>query len=131
MPSLCFVLKELTPWMERSTKSTSLRRTDSILHHLMKELASVFGVDREIVTVNREGSSGSEIAEIAAKHQIKEEEIKTKVPTLRQELENVHRLAAAIASQGAKFEEKNAADVYRVTISGLASTTTQPLRSAR
>ncbi|KAK6050173.1 hypothetical protein COOONC_12323 [Cooperia oncophora] len=70
--------------------------TDLILHHLIRSLASVFGVDREIVTVNKEGISGSEISKHSAEQ------------------------------KGAKFEEKNTADVYRVTISGLASTKLNP-----
>ncbi|KAK6018627.1 hypothetical protein OSTOST_15779 [Ostertagia ostertagi] len=90
---------------------------------LDEELANLFGVDRETVNVNRDGSSGSEIAKIAAKQEIKDEIIKTKLPLLRQELEHVHRLAAAIASQGPKFDKSNAADIYRVTISGLAEKT--------
>ncbi|VDO38619.1 unnamed protein product [Haemonchus placei] len=76
--------------------------------------------DRESVSVNRDGISGSEIAKVATTQEIKDVAIKTKLTALRQELENVHRLADAIASQGAKFEKSNAADVYRVTISGLA-----------
>ncbi|XGW08878.1 hypothetical protein V3C99_011302 [Haemonchus contortus] len=87
---------------------------------LDEELANLFGVDRESVSVNRDGISGSEIAKTATAQEIKDEVIKTKLTALRQELENVYRLANAIASQGAKFEKSNAADVYRVTISGLA-----------
>lgn len=55
--------------------------------------------------------------------QISGDEIKTKLPTLREELEQVYRLAAAIVAQGTKFEKSNVADVYRVTISGLAGQT--------
>lgn len=90
---------------------------------LDKELASSFGADRESVTVNSEGISGSAIAQIAAKQEISGDEIKTKLPTLREELEQVYRLAAAIVAQGTKFEKSNVADVYRVTISGLAGQT--------
>ncbi|KAK5966276.1 Vacuolar H ATPase [Trichostrongylus colubriformis] len=90
------------------------------------KLASVFGADRETVTVDHDGSRGSEIAKIAAKQEIKNEAIKTKLPTLREELEHVHRLAAAIISHGTKFEKSNAADVYRVTISGMAGKTLSP-----
>lgn len=37
---------------------------------LDKELASSFGADRESVTVNSEGISGSAIAQIAAKQEV-------------------------------------------------------------
>ncbi|KAK6018556.1 renin receptor-like protein, partial [Ostertagia ostertagi] len=98
-------------------------RTNSIHLLLTRSWRIYLELIARLLTVNRDGSSGSEIAKIAAKQEIKDEIIKTKLPLLRQELEHVHRLAAAIASQGPKFDKSNAADIYRVTISGLAEKT--------
>ncbi|KHJ82344.1 hypothetical protein OESDEN_17962, partial [Oesophagostomum dentatum] len=89
---------------------------------LDEELASLFGADRETVTINSKGASGSAIAQLVEEQQVKEE-IKTKLPILHKELELVYGLAAAIESQKAKFDKSNAPDVYRVTISGLSGST--------
>ncbi|WKX95746.1 hypothetical protein Q1695_012304 [Nippostrongylus brasiliensis] len=87
---------------------------------LDEKLESSFGADRETVTVDKNGVTGSAIAQVVAQQKVNEADIKTKLPLLREELEQVYRLAAAISSQGAKFENSNAPDVYRVTITGLS-----------
>ncbi|RCN49344.1 renin receptor-like protein [Ancylostoma caninum] len=86
---------------------------------LNEQLAHSFGGDREFVTVNRDGISGSAIAQATSEQKVSDE-IKTKLPDLREELEQIYRLAAAITAQKAKFETSSAPDVYRVTIGGLA-----------
>ncbi|KAK6738168.1 hypothetical protein RB195_020338 [Necator americanus] len=88
------------------------------LSSLDEQLASTFGVDREFVTADKEGITGSDIARIASEQKV-EEKIKTKLPDLRDELQQMYRIANAITSQQTKFEKSNAADVYRVTIRGI------------
>lgn len=96
------------------------------------------------MTLNHEGVTGSAIAQSTLKQKVTNDfalfptflsssrnlkrinellkvdvEIKTKLPILREELEQIYRLAAAITAQKAKFEESSAPDVYHVIISGL------------
>uniref|UniRef100_A0A158P7W7 Renin receptor n=1 Tax=Angiostrongylus cantonensis TaxID=6313 RepID=A0A158P7W7_ANGCA len=83
-----------------------------------EELARSFGSDRKTVTVTSKGISGSMIA-LNASEQEFDDNIKTKLPVLREELLHIYRLAAAILVRDAEFEEQNAPDVYYITISGL------------
>ncbi|EYC16795.1 hypothetical protein Y032_0032g2499 [Ancylostoma ceylanicum] len=96
-------------------KNDNLYRSSTLNEHL----AQSFGGDREFVTVNRDGISGSAMAQSISKREVNSD-IKTKLPSLREELAQIYRLAAAIIAQKAKFETSSAPDVYLVTISGLA-----------
>lgn len=89
---------------------------------LDKDLARFFGSDRETVTVTRNGISGSKISLNATEQEI-EDSIKTKLPVLREELQHVYRMAAAILVRHSNFEERNVPGSYYVTINGLSSHT--------
>ncbi|KAL6736777.1 hypothetical protein Aduo_007090 [Ancylostoma duodenale] len=86
---------------------------------LNEQLAHSFGSDREFVTVNRDGISGSAIAQGISKREVNND-IKTKLSALREELDNVYRLSATVNAEKAKFKTTSAPDVYLVTIRGLA-----------
>ncbi|CAJ0605365.1 unnamed protein product [Cylicocyclus nassatus] len=88
-------------------------------NRLDEKLASVFGADREFATLNSKGISGSTIAEEASK-QKDSNVIRTDIGALREELQNVYRLASAVSARKAKFDVANSADVYRMKISGLS-----------
>ncbi|VDM57938.1 unnamed protein product [Angiostrongylus costaricensis] len=83
-----------------------------------EELARSFGSDRKTVTVTSKGISGS-ITALNASEQEFDDNIKTKLPVLREELLHIYRLAAGILVRDAKFEEQNAPDVYYIATSGL------------
>ncbi|EPB80202.1 renin receptor-like protein [Ancylostoma ceylanicum] len=99
----------------KNVSNDNLYRSSTLNEHL----AQSFGGDREFVTVNRDGISGSAMAQSISKREVNSD-IKTKLPSLREELAQIYRLAAAIIAQKAKFETSSAPDVYLVTISGLA-----------
>ncbi|CAD6187311.1 unnamed protein product [Caenorhabditis auriculariae] len=88
---------------------------------LEQDLSLVFGADRQVVQLNAGGITGSELAQKAQSASVDTSAIKTSLTQLRSELEAVLQLASAIKSQGAKLS--NSADVYRVTIGGLATAT--------
>ena len=74
-----------------------------------------FGADREAVTVSGDGITGTGLAQQSTLQKVDETLIKSKLPALRAELENIYALANAIKTAGTKFN-KESVDIFRITI---------------
>ncbi|KAJ1373692.1 hypothetical protein KIN20_036166 [Parelaphostrongylus tenuis] len=87
-----------------------------------EELARSFGSDRQTFTVTDRGITGS-LTTLNDTEQEIADNIKTKLPVLREELQNIYRLAATILVRDEKFEEQSVPDVYHIRITGLPHST--------
>ncbi|PIC49340.1 hypothetical protein B9Z55_007979 [Caenorhabditis nigoni] len=83
-----------------------------------EDISMIFGSDRESIQTNFGGISGSKMAILAQNGIIDLSIIQTKQETLRMELENLYKLIGAIKKSGLRME-KNNADVFRISITGL------------
>ncbi|CAO4367700.1 unnamed protein product [Caenorhabditis nigoni] len=83
-----------------------------------EDISMIFGSDRESIQTNFGGISGSKMAISAQNEIIDLSIIQTNQETLRMELENLYKLIGAIKKSGVKME-KNNADVFRISITGL------------
>ncbi|CAJ0935678.1 unnamed protein product, partial [Mesorhabditis belari] len=86
---------------------------------LDSSLSVAFGADREYVTVNKDGASGSQLSAAISSASVDDSLVKTKSEPLRSELLQVYKLVAGLKAQGAKLTQSNSPDVFQVTISGL------------
>ncbi|UMM20547.1 hypothetical protein L5515_015779 [Caenorhabditis briggsae] len=83
-----------------------------------EDISMIFGSDRELIQTNFGGISGTKMAILAKNEIIDLSIIQTKQETLRMELENLYKLIGAIKKSGVRME-KNNADVFRISITGL------------
>ncbi|CAJ0583468.1 unnamed protein product, partial [Mesorhabditis spiculigera] len=88
---------------------------------LEQALALTFGADRESVQINKDGATGSQMAQEITSAKVDDAQVKTKSEPLRDELLEVYKLVAALKSQGAKLTKSNSPDIYQITITGLSN----------